>query len=82
MINWLKSVYGIDDSASFGKAISTLAFICLVCINILIMINPYDVFKKFEFTKEINQYLFCLTIGGYSVSSVKEIVKSIFGKDS
>jgi hypothetical protein len=79
-LNWLSKVYSDDVSASFGRLISTAAFAIMILLHIVILINPWKIFTNFTYVGKFTDYLFYLTIGGYSVSSIKEIAHVIFAK--
>ena len=80
LTTWLGKVYSDDQSASFGRIISTVSFIVMVLLHIAILINPHQIFTNFKYVDKITDNLFYLTIGGYSVSSIKEVVNIIFAK--
>ncbi len=80
LTTWLGKVYSDDQSASFGRLISTASFIIMILLHIAILINPYKIFTNFTYVDKITDYLFYLTVGGYSVSSIKEVVHIIFAK--
>lgn len=79
-LSWLSKVYSDDVSASFGRLISTAAFIVMIILHIVILINPWKIFTNFTYVGKLTDYLFYLTVGGYSVSSIKEIAHVIFAK--
>jgi len=80
MLAWLSKLYSDDTSASFGRVISTLSFLVMIALHLVILVNPHGWFTNFSFVKQLTDYLFYLTIGGYSAAVIKEIAHVIFAK--
>ena len=80
-LSWVgKVLASSDESASFGHVVAAASFIILILLHITILINPWKMFTNFTYIGKLTDYLFYLTVGGSSVSSIKEIVHVIFAK--
>jgi len=78
MKDWLKHLYSDAPDASYGRVLSTLAFLVMILGNLWIMANPWGLLKTLSYVPQINQYLFILTVSGYSITVAKEILAHIF----
>jgi len=79
-LSWLSKVYSSDESASYGRIISTISFFVMLLIHLTVAINPHGIFTTLTYIKQLTDYLFYLVIGGYSVASIKEVVRIIWAK--
>ena len=84
-LDWLKSVFSDDSSASFGRIISIISFACMLVTHMLILKYPQLVTDKTQpLIQEFMRYCFTLAAGGYSVTKFGETLSglwpNIFGK--
>ena len=80
-LSWISKVLASsDENASFGHVIATASFLVLVILHIIILINPWKIFTNFTYVSKLTDYLFYCIIGGYSVSSIKELIHVICAK--
>jgi hypothetical protein len=77
MLGWLKHLYSDSLDASYGRVLSTAAFITMVLLHVLIMINPYGIFKQLLYVPQLTTYLFYLAAGSYTVTSIKEAIRNV-----
>lgn len=82
MDKFIRKLYSSAPDASYGRVLSTLAFAVMVLGNLWIAWNPWGLLKAFTYVPQINQYLFYLALGGYSVTVLKEILGHIFPQAS
>lgn len=80
MWEWLKKVYSEASDASYGRVISTASFIVFVILNVSIAINPCSIFDTLTYIQQVNDYLFYLILGGYSITILKDLVKIVMAR--
>jgi hypothetical protein len=80
MREWLKHLYSDSPDSSYGRVISTCAFLCMIGLHILVMYNPYKLITNTSYVPQFTDKLFYLAIGGYSVTVIKEIAKVVWAK--
>jgi hypothetical protein len=77
MLHWWKKVYSTNTDASYGRVISTAAFIAFITLNWCIAVNPWKIFDTLTYISQVNDYLFYLVLGGYSITMLKDVIKLI-----
>jgi hypothetical protein len=80
MLKWLKRVYSEHSDSSYGRLISTASFVVFVVLNWCVAVNPWKIFDTLTYIPQVNDYLFYLVLGGYSITILKDIAKIIMAR--
>lgn len=67
-----------NPDASYGRLISLLSFIVFNLYYILVSINPKGIFSNSAYHTKMFEYLFYLVLGGYSLTTGKDILLGIW----
>lgn len=73
-MNYLKSLFSSDPSASFGRVLSIAAFIVFIIFSLLLLTNPWGMIKVATYAETILRDLFLMVSLGYGITSSKEAI--------
>lgn len=75
---FLAKTISSNPEASYGRLISLMSFVVFNLLYILVTLNPKGIFTNQVYTAKMFDYLFYLVLGGYGLTTGKDILTGIW----